>query len=56
MPSDSHEPTQEEFDTDTAMHKELLGEDLEAPWPEEILEDLRMRARQLGLWPGFVQR
>jgi hypothetical protein len=50
------DPTPDEIDTDTAFHHSLLGDDLEGPWPEEILEDLRIRARQLKLPESFIVR
>ena len=59
MPShERNEPTQDELerDTDTALHEELLGADLEAPLPEELLDKDRQRVRRLGVSDGIVER
>jgi hypothetical protein len=54
MTTERREPTQDERDTDTALH----GVELEAdrPLPPEILEQLREQARKLGIPEEFVQR
>lgn len=48
------EKSQEERDTDTAMHELEMGAD--RPLPQPLLEHLRDLARALGIPESFVQR
>lgn len=54
MTKRERQPTQEERDTDTALHERELEAD--RPLPPEILEQLRALARRLGIPEGIVRR